>query len=94
MTYIPMAEREMTREELQLNWELCLERIAQQDETILQLESEVLQQRAAITVMREGLDRLKTIAHGTLPLDYSQVFAKDFAPFRNIVGFYEGKTRP
>jgi len=86
------ARREMTLEELKLKWEMCLEKIDEQEGEIVVLERELNRTQSALTLISEGLNVLHTMGTMARPSEFEILF-KDYAPFNNIMAHYFPKEK-
>lgn len=87
-----VRRREMTLEELKLKWEMCLEKIEEQEGEIKVLERELNRAQSALTLISEGLNVLHTMGTIARPLEFEILF-KDYAPFNNIMAHYFPKEK-
>lgn len=77
---------------LKLKWEMCLERITEQDEEIETLERELKRSQSALTLIAEGLHVLHVMGTVAKPSEFETLF-KDYAPFHNIMDAYFPKSK-
>ena len=82
----------MKIEELKLRWELCLEKIEEQEGEIEVLERELARAQSALTLISEGLSVLGSMATVARPSEFETLF-RDYAPFNNIMAEYFPKQK-
>ena len=82
----------MTTEELQLKWEMCLEKIEEQEQEIEDLTRELTRTQSALILISEGLNVLGTMATVARPSEFPILF-RDYAPFNNIMAMYFPKPK-
>lgn len=82
----------ITREELQIKWEMCLEKIEEQEGEIEVLTRELERTRSALTLISEGLGVLDQMATVARPSEFETLF-RDYAPFNNIMAAYFPKVK-
>ncbi|SEQ37143.1 hypothetical protein [Giesbergeria anulus] len=82
----------MKYEELKLRWEMCLEKIEEQESEIDRLVGELKRTLSALTLISEGLTVLDIMATVARPSEFEILF-KDYAPFSNIMATYFPKPK-
>ena len=82
----------MKYEELKLRWQLCLEKIEEQEGEIEVLERELNRAQSALTLISEGLNVLGSMATVARPAEFETLF-RDYAPFKNIMNAYFPKQK-
>ena len=82
----------MTYKELNLKWEMCLEKIEEQEEEIKSLIIQRERDQAALKLISAGLSVLDCMATGAKPSEFETLF-KDYAPFNNIMAAYFQKQK-
>lgn len=82
----------LSRAELELKYEMCLERIETLDEEAQIADAELARLRTAMTLISEGLSVLDSMATVARPSEYETLF-KDYAPFNNIMAAYFPKVK-
>lgn len=84
--------KKLSREELELKYEMCIERIETLDEEALRDGEELAKLRQAMTLISEGLGVLDSMATVARPSEHETLF-KDYAPFNNIMASYFPKQK-
>lgn len=84
--------KNLPRAELELKYEMCLDRIETLDEEARVDGEELAKLRQAITLISEGLGVLDGLATVARPSEYEIIF-KDYAPFANIMAKYFPKPK-
>lgn len=84
--------KKLSREELELKYEMCLERIETLDEESIRDGEELAKLRQAMTLISEGLGVLDSMATIARPSEHETLF-KDYAPFNNIMAAYFPKQK-
>lgn len=84
--------KKLPRAELELKYEMCLERIKTLDEEARYDAEELYRLKQAMILLNEGLNVLGSIASVARPSEYETLF-KDCAPFNNIMAAYFPKVK-
>jgi len=73
----------LTREELELKYEMCLNHIENLGEEAKIANAELARLRGAMSLIADGLGVLDSMATVARPSEYESLF-QDYAPFNNI----------
>jgi hypothetical protein len=84
--------KKLSREELELKYELCLERLQNLEDEAQVTDRELADSRKAIVLIGEGLGVLTTMAMVARTDEHETLF-KDYAPFNNIMAQYFPKPK-
>lgn len=87
-----MSANKMSYNELYLKWEMCLEKIEEQEEEIKSLIIQRERDQAALKLISAGLGVLDCMATVAKPSEYESL-CKDYAPFNNIMAAYFPKQK-
>ena len=87
-----MSANKMSYKELYLKWEMCLEKIEEQEEEIKSLIIQRERDQAALKLISAGLGVLDCMATVAKPSEFETLF-KDYAPFNNIMAAYFPKQK-
>lgn len=87
-----MSEGKMTYKELYIKWEMCLEKIEEQEEEIKSLIIQRERDQSALKLISAGLGVLDGMATVAKPSEFEVLF-KDYMPFKNIMAAYFPKKK-
>ena len=84
--------KKLSRIELELKYEMCLDHIGAITEESRIEREELKELRHAMTVLSEGLGILTSIATVAKPCEYETIF-RDYAPYKNLRAAYFPKAK-
>ena len=87
-----MNTNKISYKELYLKWEMCLEKIEEQEDEIKSLLNQRERDQAALKLISAGLGVLDCMATVAKPAEFETLF-KDYTPFNNIMAAFFPKQK-